>query len=564
VASGSFPGPRGAGQDPDDRLESWKAISSYLKRDIRTLHRWEHDEGLPVHRHHHQKRGTVYAYRAELDRWRDGRRTKRVHQRAGNTRRLMLAVLPFENVNGLPDDDYFSDGLTEDVITQLGRLHGDRLGVIARTSVMRYKQSQKPIVEIARDLRVDCVLEGRVRRVGDRVRLTVQLIQVADQTQLWADQFDRELDNILALQAELAAALTERLGIGLAHSGSRPVPHVVDPEAFEAYLKGRFHWYKLSPLHLDTALQYFQRALEKDPGYALAYEGMAAVWLMRGDTGLLPAGEALMKAKTAALHAVQIDDTLAEVHVTLANLKFCHEWDWPGAAAEFERAIHLNPNSADAHLFYGDFLMSLGRTTDAAKEMTRALELDPFNFFFQCFFGWHLVYLREYRRAIAQLNKTLGFEPRFASAHLGQWGAFAGLGLYDEALGSARRFFEALDDREACDALGASTGERGYRTAMRRAADTLAARATGTHVSAVRVARLYAQARDRKSALEWLERAFQRRESPLVHLDVAWDWLELRRETRFRDLLNRIGFRDRRRVPEREPAGHKPSVRRRL
>ena len=365
-----------------DRFDSWKEISVYLKRDVRTLHRWERDEGLPVHRHLHNQRSTVYAYRTDLDQWRQGRQKARVAAPTKRARRVFVAVLPFENLGGNPDDEYFSDGLTEDVITHLGRSPAD-LGVIARTSVTRYKGTEKPIAEVARELGVAYVLEGRTRRVGRRIRLTVRLVQAADETQLWAESYDREVRDVLALQGELATSVAQRV---VPHLSDAPksvaLAPLVNADAFEAYLKGRFHWYKLSARDLDMALEYFQSALKKDSTFALAYEGIAGVWLMRGDAGLLPPGETLLKAKTAALQALRIDDTLAAAHVTLANIKFCNEWDWRGAEEEFQHAIRLNASSADAHLFYSDFLMSLGRERQAAAEMERALDLDPFNAFF--------------------------------------------------------------------------------------------------------------------------------------------------------------------------------------
>lgn len=524
-----------------DRLDSWKEIAAHLKRDIRTLHRWEAEEGLPVHRHLHKKRGTVYAYRSELDAWRKSRRPRQVGSRA---RRVMLAVLPFTNLDGASEQDYFSDGLTEEMLAQLGRLHPERLGVIARTSVMPYKGASKGIDQIGQELGVDYVLEGSVRRDEERVRITAQLIRVSDQTHIWAECYERDLDDVLLLQSEIARAIVVEIHVTVTPEGARRLARTrpVDSETYEAYLKGRFHWYKLSRDHLDIALDYFQRALEKDPNYALAYAGIAYVWFSRGDCGLLPAREAFPKAKAAALKALELDDTLAQVHELLGVIKLHLEWDWNGAETELQRAIRLDPNYADAHFMYADMLVSQGRSREARTEMKRAMALDPLNFLFHCFLGWHLVYLRRYDEAIAQLGKTLRTEPGYPAAYLGLWGAFYQKRMYDDAVAEAQKFFNLLGDNELAETLRRAYVEADYRGAMRRAAETLSARADGTHVPAVRIARLYAHAGKTDRALDWLEKAYEERESPLAHLRVSWDWDQFRDHPRFQDLLRRTNF----------------------
>lgn len=526
-----------------DRLDSWKEIAAHLKRDIRTLHRWETEEGLPVYRHIHKKRGTVYAYRSELDAWRKSRGPRPASSPA---RRVMLAVLPFTNLSGHPEQDYFSDGLTEEMLAQLGRLHPERLGVIARTSVMQYKVTSKSIDRIGQELGVHYVLEGSVRRAAERVRITAQLIQVSDQTHLWADCYERDLGDVLLVQSEIARAIAREIQVTVTPDGIRRLAGArsVDSEAHEAYLKGRFHWYKLSREHLDMALDYFQLALEKDPSYAPAYAGIAYVWFSRGDCGLMPPRQAFPKAKAAALKANELDDTLTEVHELLANVRRHYEWDWNGAERGFQRAVQLDPNSADAHFMYSDFLVSMGRSREATAEMERALALDPLNFFFHCFLGWHLVYLRRYDEAIAQLGRTLRTEPNFPAAHLGLWGAFYQKRRYDDALSEARKFFDLLGDTQLAETLGRGYVEAGYAGAMRLAAEELAARSERTHVPAVRIARLHAQAGEDDRALDWLEKAYEEREPPLVHLRVAWDWDKLRDHPRFQDLLRRLNFPD--------------------
>jgi TolB-like protein/Tfp pilus assembly protein PilF len=524
-----------------DRLDSWKEIAVYLKRDIRTVHRWEAQEGLPVYRHLHKKQSTVYAYRPELDAWRSSRAL-----RPGSSPdpRVMLAVLPFANLSGDPAQDYFSDGLTEEVLAQLGRLHPECLGVIARTSVMQYKGTPKPVDRIGEELNVDYVLEGSVRRAAERMRITAQLIAVRDQSHLWAECYDRDLEDVLLLQNEIACAIAREIHVAVTPEGTRRLARArrVNSAAYEAYLKGRFHWYKLSREHLDIALEYFQLAAEKDPNYALAHAGIAYVWLSRGDCGLMPPRQAFPKAKAAALKAVALDDTLTEVHELLGNVRRHFDWDWSGAERAFQQAIKLDPNYADGHFMYADFLISLGRSEEAMAEMKRALELDPLNFLFRCFRGWHSVYLHRYEDAIAQLGETLRTEPHYPAAHLGLWGAFYQKRMYDDALAAAQKFFELLGDNELADTLGRGYVKNGYTGAMQLAAETLERRSELTHIPAVRIARLYAHAEAHDHAVDWLEKAHEEREPPLVHLRVAWDWDSLRDHPRFQALLRRMSF----------------------
>jgi len=371
--------------------------------------------------------------------------------------------------------------------------------------------------------------------------MTLSLIHALTDTHLWAESYERDLQDVLLLQSEVAQAIARAIQIAVTPeeatrlASARPV----NPEA---YLKGRFHWYKLSREHFDTALEYFQLALKKEPNYAPAYVGIADTWHCRGDSGVIRPREAWPKGKTAALKALELDDTLAEVHITLGNFSFCYEWDWAAAATELQRAIQLNPNSADAHLMYADFLISMRRLDQAMAESKRALELDPLNPFMQCFFGWHLVYLRRYDDAIAQFRRTLRAEPNFSSAHLGLWGAFYQKRMYEEAVAEAKEFFVVLADSEAPEALARGYAEGGYQRAMSLAADKLAARSKLSHVPAVRIARIWAHAGEADRALEWLEKAYEEREPPLVHLNVGWDWDALRSDPRFQDLLRRMNF----------------------
>jgi adenylate cyclase len=256
----------------------------------------------------------------------------------------------------------------------------------------------------------------------------------------------------------------------------------------------------------------------------------------------MPPTETFPKAKAAVSRALELDDTLAEGHITLANIAFLYDRNWSAAEREFLRAIEFNPNSADGHFMYADFLISMKRPQEWELEVHRALDLDPFSPFLQCFYAWHLVYIHRYDEAISQMQKVLATEPDFSSAHMGLWGAFYKKGMYGEALAEAEKFYEALGDHEVAGALKRGDTEGRYARAMHFGAEVLAARAQNIHVPAVRIARLYAHAGENDQVMKWLQIAFEERETPLVHLGVAWDWDNLRSDPRFRELVRSVGL----------------------
>lgn len=452
-----------------------------------------------------------------------------------------LAVLPLTNLSRDPEQEYFADGMTEALISDLAKLQA--LKVISRTSSMRYKTTDKSLPQIAEELKVDAVVEGSVLRVGQQVRITAQLIHAATDTHLWAESYERDLQDVLLLQSEVARTIAREIKVVVTPEERRSLAraHAVHPEAYEAYLKGHFHWCKLSREHLDDAERYFQLALEKDPNYALAYSGLADVWMSRGDTGFMSRRETVNKANAAARKALELDENVADAHITLGNMKAAFDWEWVAAEREFQRAIQLNPNNANAHFMYADFLISQKRVQEWQREIDCALELDPMNFFTLCFYGWHLTYVGRYDTAIQKMQKAAASQD-FSSVHMGLWCAYHKKEMDAEALQEAKRFFSALHDSEAVDVLEKGYSAGGYRMAVKCAADVLAARSSRTHVSCVRIARLYAHAGENGQALDWLEKAYTGKESPLIHLAVARDWDDLRAEPRFQDLLLRLNL----------------------
>ncbi len=451
-----------------------------------------------------------------------------------------LVVLPLANLSGDPEQEYFADGMTDALIGDLAGIGA--LRVISRTSAMRYKRTEKSLPDIAAELNVDAVLEGSVLRAGARVRISARLIEGATDMNLWAKSYERDLSDVLALQGDVAGAIVREVQSAASAKAAGRLARrgPVNAEAWDACLKGRYHLYKLSREHYATALGYFEMALEKDPACAPAYAGLADLWLLRGDSGILPPSETFPKAQEAASKAIQLDDGLVEGHLSQAGLKFLYEWDWKGAEAAYEQALQLNPNSADARFFYSDFLISMRRSEEAMEQSAIALKLDPFNSFMHCFTGWHLVYLHRYEEAMERLEKVARVEPNFPSAQMGLWGVLHAQSRDGGALLAAKKFFALIGDREVSGAMEQGGTESGYAGAMRRAAEALAARSERTYIPSVRVARLWAHAGETEPALAWLEKSFESRESPLVHLGVAWDWEPLRSDRRFQDLLRRM------------------------
>ena len=462
-------------------------------------------------------------------------------KRTRSKRIRSVAVLPLTNFSRDPEQEYFADGMTEALICDLAKLRAVK--ITSRTSVMHYKGSETPLPQIADELNVDAVVEGSVMRVGPRVRITAQLIHAASDTHLWAESYDRDFEDVLLVQSEIARAIAREIQVAITPEEAKRLKraHRVNPDAYEAYLKGRFHWYKLTREHLDTALKYFQVSLERDPSDPLAYGGIAGVWLSKGDCGFVPPREAFPKAEAAALKEIELDDSLAEAHISLGMVRGCG-WDWDGAEREYRRAIEMTPNSAEAHFFLSDLLISRRRSDEWKVNIERALELDPLNFFFQCFYGWHLFYLCRYDEAIVELHKALKTEPNLPPAHLRLWGAFRGKGMYEEAVAEAETFFEVLGDKEVVQALQRGYIDTGYSGAMRVAAETLSERSPQTYVQPTQIARLYAHAGDKDHALEWLEKAYEERLPAMVHLAVDLDWSSLRSEPRFQDLIRRLNL----------------------
>jgi len=332
---------------------------------------------------------------------------------------IKRAVLPLANLSGDAGQEYLSDGLTQELIAQLGRLHPETLSVIARTSVVRYKKTDKPVDQIGRELGVDYILEGSAKRQGDRVRIAAELIKVTNQTQVWADTFDRELSAILQVQGQVAQSVAKALAVRLlpAEEARLAVARTVNPEAYDASLRGSTLWQSLTAADLDAAQRDFELALGKDPSYAPSHAGLACVWLVRGQGSVTGTAETSSRAKAAAQQAIALDDSSAEAHEALASVLTWSDWDWAGAGREWARALELNPNGANAHAYYAHYLAIMGRAAEGVAHSERAIELDPFNALYHGLHGVVLVYLRRWDEALAAGHAGLPFGQMRRSRH---------------------------------------------------------------------------------------------------------------------------------------------------
>ncbi len=453
-----------------------------------------------------------------------------------------IVVLPFANYSNNPEQEYFVDGITEALITYLAKIHS--LKIISRTSAMHYKETEKNIPEIAQELNVDAVVEGSVLRVGKKVRITAQLIHAVTDVHIWAESYDRNFKDILLLQSEVAQAIAGEIKIKLTQKEKKNLMSIrpINPESYDAYLKGRFHWYKLSPQNVQKAFDYFSLALEIDSENALAHTGIAMVCLARGYWGTTPPRKSMPKAKSLALKAIEIDDTSEEAHDALARVLYFYDWDWDGAEREFKNAIQLNPNKADVHLFYSSFLRSMGRGDEAMSEAELGLELDPLNSFSQCFYAGQLLYLQQYDKALSQLREIVQLESNFPFVHRYLWICYHQKQMYIEAIEEAKNFFTAMGKSEFADTIVRGYANSDYTGAMRLLAETLEEHLKKSYIQPVWIARLYAYARDKNRALEWLEKAYKERDLLMPNLKSSSDWAILRGEERFKKLLSRMNF----------------------
>ena len=454
-----------------------------------------------------------------------------------------LAVLPLDNLTGDASQDYFADGMTDELITDLAQIRA--LRVISRTSVMAYKNVRKPLPEIARELNVDAVVEGTVLRSGEQVRITAQLIQAPADKHLWAESYEGNLRDTLALQKKVARAIAEQIRIEVTpqEQAALKKANAVNPEGYQSYLKGRYFWNKRTADGLKVALAYFNQAIEEDPKYAQAYSGLADTYALLGDWqyAVMPPKEALPKAKAAAIKALELDSAQGEAHNSLAFVLDGFDWDLDSGGKEFRRAIELSPSYATAHHWYAWHLSLLGRYDEAIVEMRRAEELDPLSLIINADLAELLVLAHSYDESIRQSRKTIEMDANFALAHNQLAQAYLGKHMYDEAVAELRKAVQLSEGSPTCIAnLARAYAASGKKSEALKLLSDLKKRSIPSHSNSSEIAMIYASLGDADQAMNWLEKGYEDRFNPGVLLRPGFD--PLRSDSRFQDLLRRIGL----------------------
>jgi len=579
------------------RLESWKEIAAYLGRDVTTVRRWEKREGMPVHRHVHDKGGSVYAFSSELDAWLQSRKLRLeeedegdkaetlvdaesdhrpkgiprarlrlvlagmaalallsvtyalIRSHAGNSRQAKissLAVLPLKNLSGDSTQEYLADGMTEALIGRLSGIHD--LRVISRTSVMRFKDTQLSVPEIARTLRVDAIVEGSVIREGSRIRVHAQLIRGATEEHIWSEEYPRDYRSLLEVQEEVARRIAEQIEISLTPEDRARLAstHPVDPEAHENYLKGRYYFNQRTEDALNKSIASFQQAIARDSRYALAYSGLADAYAMLGFRGAFPSKDALSRAKTAALRAIELDETLTEPHASLAFIAETHEWEWATAEREYKRALELNPSDARTHNWYAGYLMYVGRFDDGISEAKCARDLDPLSLPINNALAGRLLAGSRYDEALKQVQKTLELDAHFAPAHQTLGWVYLHSGNQEEAI---REFQSALQLTGTADAdlqldLGIAYAATGKRDEARRILAKLENLHEQGGVPSGSVGILHGALGESNEAFAWLEKAYEERDPQLTYIKAGRRFEPLRKDPRFSELVHRLGLPD--------------------
>ena len=454
-----------------------------------------------------------------------------------------IAVLPFENKSADPDTEYLSDGLAESLMYRLSQLRG--LKVSPRSLVLQYKGKEVDPIKIGSQLGVSAVLSGRIVQRGDNLTISVELVDVRHNTLLWGEQYDRKMSELLATQREIAQEITEKLRVKVAGEELKGITkrYTESNEAYQLYLKGRFYWNKRRGEALKKSIEYFNQAIEKDPHFALAYAGLADCYVVPANP--LPPREKMPKAKVAAMRALELDDTLAEAHATLARTMTNYDWDWTGAEKELKRAIALNADYAIAHQWYGGYLEAMGRRNEAIAEAKRAQELDPLSPILSFELGMASYYNRDYDQAIAYLQKTLELDPDFPPAHGQLPAAFEQKGMYDKAIAGFQKGITLRGGSEwyfSFSGLGHVYAVSGKTSEAQVMLNELKQLSEREYVPADGIALIYAGLGEKDQAFAWLEKAYGERSFNLAWLKVEPRWDGLRSDPRFADLVRRVGL----------------------
>jgi TolB-like protein/Flp pilus assembly protein TadD len=456
--------------------------------------------------------------------------------------RIMLAVLPFENLSGDPNQEYFSDGLTEETIMRLGKMFPHELGVIARTSSMAFKRTAKSVSQIGQELGVDYVLEGSVRREAHRVRVTAQLIRVSDQIHLWAENFDRPPHGMLDIHSDVGAAIAAQVKLELAPEKQLHRDARVDPEAYDFYMHGRFHWARSTYPEVQKAIDYFRRATARDPEFALAYSGLADSLMVLPINSDVAAKDVLPEARAAIAKALQLGRGSAEAHNSDATIKFWFDWDFAGAETAAREAISINPNYSLAYLYLAHVLSNVGRHEQALEAIQQARVLDPFSLITNAMYGQFLYHAGRLADSIDQFRATLEMEARFWVSHICLAKSYERQGKYQDALTCCEKAWEfSGGNTEALSLAGYVHAVSGAKEKAQAKIEQMLERQAQSYVPPYNLALVFSGLRDVEAALQWLERAYEDRDVHMTFLlDHKWDVLRPSKE--FQEVLSRVGF----------------------
>jgi len=476
--------------------------------------------------------------------WAMSRSSRRL-ERPSSVQIRSIAVLPFANLSGDSEQEYFADGMTDELITSISKIPG--LTVISRTSVMQYKRTNKQLPTIARELNVDGIMEGTVLRQGDRVRITIQLLHGPSDTHLWADTYERDLHDVLTLQDELADAVARQVKVAVTSSYQQfQREHIrsLDPKSYESYLKGRYYF---NSLQVEKAAASFKEAINLEPEYAQAYAGLAETYDLFEPQNAAPAHQAISAAKAAALRALELDGNVAEAHTSLGWANMVYDWDWTGAEANFKRALQLNPNSETAHLWYGCELVWESRFDEGLSEMRRAQEVAPASAYMAAFFGMGLYQARRYEEAVHRSKEALELDRTFPAAYQWLGLTYAAVGRHEEAVNELEKSLQFSRDRGvrisvALSRLGYAYGVAGRRADALAILEELRRMSATKHVPPPHFAIVYIGMGDKDRAFDWLNKGLRERsyEMPLIKTDPRFD--SLRKDPRFQDLLKDMSF----------------------
>jgi TolB-like protein/Tfp pilus assembly protein PilF len=453
-----------------------------------------------------------------------------------------VAVLPFANAGADPNIEYLADGMTDGIIGGLSRV--PELRVMARSTVFSYKGKETNAQKVGQELNVDAVLTGRVAQRGDILTIQADLVSVADGSELWGQKYNRRVADLLNVQEDISREIYENLRPRLTGQATLQLAkHYTDsPEAYQLYLQGLYYRNKWTEVGLTKAIEFFKQATERDPNYALAFAGLADAYNFLGDTGYVAPKQVRQNATVAATQALKIDDALPEAHISLALVHEAYDWDWSGAETEFKRALELDPNSATAHQWYGNFLIRLGRLAEARAELTKAQELDPLSLPINASVGQQLYFARQFGPAIQQLKKTLELDPNFVLAQRALEAAYAQSGMYKEAIAERQRLLTLSGNPDLAVAIGEDYRKSGYAGVLQGSLEGLKEVSKERYVPPYHVAQIYARLVDKQQTLAWLEQAFNERDTQLTYMKVEPAFDEIRSDPRFQKLQQRLAM----------------------